>query len=259
MTYSNTIIKKENYILKKFSNVENYKNEYIANRYVEHLGIAPKLIDFNDTSLELKYERIYGIELSNKKNYIVEKNFIGEMVNTFNALHTIVHFGKVGYLFESNSNGIHEYIEKKFHKRLHSITTFNEFQKKYIVQYFENNKSILSCCSEHCFLHYDLKPSNIFITNDGIRLIDFDKSSFGNPYMDFSKFYWRTLNFNQSIAKNILFELNFAFDIEVINFFLILHMVGAVSFYDTAIGNNRDRFFNYVKDAYNFILNTIKC
>lgn len=259
LTYSNIIIKEENYVLKKFSSIENYKNEYIANEYVKRLGIAPKLIEFNDVSLELKYERIQGMELSKNKSYIFEKSFINEMVRIFSALHTICYSGKVGYLFESNSQNIHKYMEEKLYNRLHSITTFSTFQKKQIVKFFENNKPILKGCSENFFLHYDLKPSNILIDSNGLKLIDFDKSSFGNPYMDFSKFYWRTLNFNQDIAQKILGELNFDFNIEIIKFFLILHMVGAVSFYDAVISNNKTKFFKYVKEAYNFILETTKC
>ncbi|MDU2002272.1 MAG: phosphotransferase [Streptococcus salivarius] len=260
LTYSNKVVIKEKSISKYFSKSESFQNEYLANQYVAPLGISPRMIGFDDVSLKVEYEKINGIELSKMKSFISEKKFIKEIVKIFSSLYTISTPDNVGYLFENNLNKFDDYVEKKFYKRLRTITIFDDIQKSNIIEYFEKNKSILKELSDskRVFLHYDLKPSNIFVVNDGIRIIDFDKSSIGSPYMDLSKFYWRTLNFNEPAIKEIFKELDIYLDFEIINFFTILHMLGSLSFYNTLHGEIKKQFHRYAKESYKFITMTIR-
>lgn len=58
-----------------------------------------------------------------------------------------------------------------------------------VIDYIENNRSLLENRPQ-CFQHGDYHVGNMMIENDELRIIDFDRYDFGDPWEEFNRIVW---------------------------------------------------------------------
>jgi serine/threonine-protein kinase len=83
----------------------------------------------------------------------------------------------------------------KFNKKIkHKIKTYHECGLRfdgdnYIVDYIEDNRNLLENRPQ-CFQHGDYHVGTMMIKNDELKIIDFDRYDFGDPWEEFNRIVW---------------------------------------------------------------------
>ncbi|MDD4001122.1 MAG: phosphotransferase [Bacilli bacterium] len=60
---------------------------------------------------------------------------------------------------------------------------------KYILDYLEDNRSLLKKRPQ-CFQHGDYHIGNMMVEQDKLKIIDFDRNDFGDPWEEFNRIVW---------------------------------------------------------------------
>jgi serine/threonine protein kinase len=161
------------FVVRKEFNKSNYfdfyKNEKETLYSLNHTGLTPKLLDYNDEEKSIIMSYIPGNHITTDfKDYKL-------LAERLSELHS-VHLNQSGFSFRRNPEvdltdilKIFDALDLKF-----STNAEIELKKKYIPSVFDDSKTI----------HGSLIPSNILVNQKGIYFVDLEMTSKNNAFLD---------------------------------------------------------------------------
>lgn len=157
----------------------------------------------------------------------------------------------------TNGSDLVYFLTTKFEKRINEIAILDKNTKLESENYFyEILDSFDNSEKKYSLLQYDLKPSNLMYTDSGLKVVDFDKASWGETEMDLAKFFWRTAKFDEKILSNVTSNLKMKVSTQKIKFYLFLHCIGALAFYETLNNKKKKSYQKHIIEA-NIFVNTV--
>ncbi|MBS4761510.1 phosphotransferase [Carnobacteriaceae bacterium zg-ZUI252] len=218
-TYKNNIIITDKLVIKNYSDRENFLNEVRAFELLKGSKFLPRIVEIKD--MTIIFEKISREKFINNPKELNEL-FLDEIAGFISELYSIKS-EKNGYLSNLSDKCNPEFLLDKLKCRLSEIVTLSDNDKESCLNYFINSKKNSEWQSSTSLLHYDLKPTNIILVRNGLKVIDFDKASFGDVEMDIAKFFWRTLRFNGVLQEKFINKLKISVDINKINIYIFFY------------------------------------
>lgn len=244
-----------NKVFKKYSNIDRLLCEQRCLEKLYHENIFPKILNVNINQKQIIMTRVNG-KIIDRKVAICN---LDELCGAIEKIHAYKSM-QSGYLSDSSSESLKEYLIKKSKVRIDSLKSFivgTEVIESNVCQNLKN----IRFPKTNCLLHYDLKPSNILFDSmsNKFKFVDFDRALYGDPLMDYAKLLWRTIGFSPNNVRDLLKSLTPFYTIDS-NFkhrlilYIQLHCIGALSYYVT---NKFESYKFIADDALRIIKNTI--
>lgn len=182
------------YIVKFFSSSESGKNEIAWTQHASDFGIGPKLYYADSTGKYMLIEFVKGNSLvpATANTPAIIKNLATSVAR--------LHHSSVSFAHESD---MFTRIDIKY-KRSHCSGKLKEILENGLQHVKKIAVQLQSLVVKSVPCHNDLNPSNIFVNNNQVTLIDWGDAALGNPYYDIAAFF--ILNLVEKENEKLFFE-----------------------------------------------------
>lgn len=194
---------------KFYSRLQNEKFVYQTIAKINNLkDYLPRCYQFStkDNFFEIEFLKNYqNLGLVHQISNLPSINLLVKILETISYFH----INKKRLEIKKNilpARDYHFYLKKLFNLDTgHRIKIFfSEETEKKIKQFLTEKKEMFIKKSD-CFLLGDRNPSNIFVKNSQIKLVDFDRIGIGNPALEYSFLYLTLLPYPNHLKTLISF------------------------------------------------------